>query len=138
MKITKTTPLLLSLLAVSLLLGSSLLFGLGKKTLLPPDFMIAFIGDQGLTDNSREVLQLIKDEGADMVLHQGDFDYKDDPEAWDQMINDILGPNFPYFASIGNHDYKAWPGYQQKLRARLDRIQDAMCTIGCRDHGVRP
>ncbi len=127
MKIAKTTLLLLSILAVSLFPVSSQLFGVGKETIPLPDFMVAFIGDQGLSDDSRAVLQLIKDEGADMVLHQGDFDYKDDPEAWDQMINGILGPNFPYFASIGNHDTKAWPGYQQKLRARLDRIQDATC-----------
>jgi len=29
------------------------------------------------------VLGLIGSEGADMVLHQGDFDYQDDPDAWD-------------------------------------------------------
>ncbi len=44
-----------------------------------------------------------------MVLHQGDFDYKDDPDAWDQRINLVLGPDFPYFASIGNHDFAFWP-----------------------------
>ena len=42
---------------------------------------VAFIGDQGLSANARAVLQLIKDEEADFVLHQGDFDYDDDPEA---------------------------------------------------------
>ena len=37
---------------------------------------VAFIGDQRLAslgDSSLPVLQLIRDEGADMVLHQGDF-----------------------------------------------------------------
>ena len=94
----------------------------------PPDFKVAFIGDQGLTDDSKEVLRLIRDEGAEMVLHQGDFDYADSPDLWDQQINDILGPNFPYFASIGNHDVAMWPGYQQKLIERLNRIPEAMCT----------
>ena len=94
----------------------------------PIQVKVAFIGDQGLTLTSRASLQLIKDEVADVVLHQGDFDYADDPEAWDQQINDILGPNFPYFASIGNHDVLAWPGYQQKLQARLDRVGGAICT----------
>ena len=42
---------------------------------LPPNFKVAFIGDQYLGSNAVSVLQLIKDEGTDMVLHQGDFDY---------------------------------------------------------------
>src|SRR5688572_10538513 len=65
----------------------------------PPNFMVAFLGDQGESEGARAVLRMIKNEGADMVLHQGDFDYEDDPERWDQMINDLLGSNFPYFAS---------------------------------------
>ena len=93
----------------------------------PPNFMVAFLGDQGESEGARAVLRMIKNESADMVLHQGDFDYEDDPERWDQMISDILGSNFPYFASIGNHDDDAWPGYQQKLQARLARIPDATC-----------
>lgn len=97
-----------------------------NKTTTPINFTVAFIADQGLNNNSKAVLQLIKDENADMVLHQGDFDYKDNPDAWDQQINDVLGMNFPYFASIGNHDVAAWDDYRQKLQARLDRI-DAKC-----------
>ncbi len=92
------------------------------------NFKVAFIGDQGLGPNSVSVLQLIKDEGADMVLHQGDFDYTDNPDAWDQQINDILGSGFPYFASIGNHDVVALDGYQQKLNERLTKITGANCS----------
>jgi hypothetical protein len=51
-----------------------------------------------------------------------------DPEAWDQMINTILGADFPYFASIGNHDVESWLDYQNKLRARLSKISGASCT----------
>ncbi len=40
---------------------------------------VAFIGDQGMGSNSRAVLQLIKAEGADLVLHQGDLDYENNP-----------------------------------------------------------
>lgn len=100
----------------------------GAKIQTPPNFRVAFIGDQGFSKGSIAVLQMIKDEGADMVLHQGDFDYNDDPDAWDQMINHVLGPEFPYFASIGNHDVEAWSGYQLKLRARLGKIEGATCT----------
>ena len=94
----------------------------------PPNFTVAFIGDQGSSSDALAVLSLIRSEGADMVLHQGDFDYHDDPAAWDQRISDVLGPNFPYFASIGNHDTLVWIGYQAKLADRLARIPEAHCT----------
>ena len=93
---------------------------------LPPvNFTIAFIGDQGLGANAEAVLKLIKNEGADAVLHQGDFDYHDDPAGWDRQIDAILGPDFPYFASVGNHDAARFygpGGYQEFLAARMNRL----------------
>jgi len=91
----------------------------------PPEFKIAFIGDQGLSPSAQAVLQLIRDEGADAVVHAGDFDYQYDPAAWDAQIDAILGADFPYFASSGNHDKGAFlgpGGYQERLEARLDRL----------------
>lgn len=93
-----------------------------------PNLKVAFIGDQGHGTDANSVLQMISSENADMVLHQGDFDYLDDPELWDDKISFILGDDYPYFASIGNHDVPAWDGYQQKLSERLDRIDGAICT----------
>ena len=92
--------------------------------------MIAFIGDQGYepvgeSQGPRAVLQLIKDEGADAVMHQGDFDYQDDPAAWLQMIDDVLGPDFPYFVSVGNHDALMWEGeggYKDLMERRMNRL----------------
>ena len=103
----------------------------------PSDFKVAFVGDQGTNSNAVAVLNLIKDESADMVLHQGDLGYTVDADAWDQMITDVLGSDFPYFASIGNHDCIGtsgctgpgeWPQYQQKLVDRLAGIAGATCT----------
>lgn len=37
----------------------------------PPNFKVAFIGDQGLKASSRAVLDLIRVEGSDMVLQRG-------------------------------------------------------------------
>ena len=91
----------------------------------PVNYTIAFIGDQGLGPNAEEVLNLIKNEGADAVLHQGDFDYVDNPAGWDGQINRILGPDFPYFASVGNHDaarFYGSGGYQEFLAARMNRL----------------
>ncbi len=89
---------------------------------------VAFIGDQGLGSDSVSVLELIRDEEADVVLHQGDFDYRNDPDLWMQQIDSVLGTNFPYFASVGNHDLLAWDDYQSKLQLRLDTIEGAVCT----------
>ncbi len=91
---------------------------------------VAFIGDQGSGDGARAVLHLIKTEGADLVLHQGDFDYRDDPDSWDELVTDVLGAEFPYFASVGNHDVRRFygpDGYQAKLKSRLNRIRGAHC-----------
>ncbi len=92
---------------------------------------VAFFGDQGLSDDARAVLRMVVEEGANLVLHQGDLDYADDPVAWDAMVTEELGADFPYFASIGNHDSRAWDGpdgYQAKLQARLDRVEGASCS----------
>jgi hypothetical protein len=97
----------------------------GQQVETPADFTIAFIGDQGLGSDARAVLELIRAEGTDAVLHQGDFDYGDDPAAWDAQINATLGADFPYFASVGNHDddvFYGAGGYQDFLEARMIRL----------------
>ncbi len=88
---------------------------------------VAFIGDQEVGSNAVAVLQLIKDEGADIVLHQGDFDYRDDPDAWDAQITSILGADFPYLGSLGNHDVCCISQYQQVVQDRLARVPGASC-----------
>jgi hypothetical protein len=97
---------------------------------VPASVTIAFIGDQGWEpagqfEGPRAVLSLIEAEGADAVVHLGDFDYSNDPAAWEQQIDDILGAAFPYFAAVGNHDDAAWDGadgYQARMERRLDRL----------------
>ena len=92
---------------------------------------VAIIGDQGSGGQAQAVLRLIRSEGADMVLHAGDFDYQDNPGRWDAAITAILGADFPYFGVVGNHDVDRWGGpggYQAKLRQRLQRISGAECT----------
>jgi hypothetical protein len=102
--------------------------GMGQPSIgtdtTPANLKIAFIGDQGLGPDAVAVLNLIKSEGANAVLHVGDFDYVDDPAAWDAQISGVLGESFPYFATIGNHDEDRWDGsdgYQQFLMNRLRR-----------------
>lgn len=112
------------------------LFCFSAHSQTPRDFKVAFIGDGGINNYSKSVLKLIKSEGTDMVLHQGDLDYRDKPAAFEDQINDILGVNFPYIASAGNHDAKKWfvkDGYRDVLTKRAKRIKGMNCTG---DHGV--
>lgn len=92
------------------------------------NFKVAFFGDQDYGQDAIDVLQLIRDEGADMVIHSGDFDYGNKPNIWDGNITAVLGDDYPYFASIGNHDTDVWSAYQQKLEERLARVAGATCT----------
>ena len=99
----------------------------------PPNFKVAFLGDQGLGSSSQAVLSLVKNEGAGMLLILGDFDYDDNPAAWDAMLNQSLGPDFPVFAVVGNHDESRWPQYRARLTDRLSRTAGASCSG---DYGV--
>ena len=107
-----------------------------SETAKVEEVKVAFIGDQGLNNSSKSVLKLIKSEGAELVVHQGDFDYLDRPKSWEKQINDILGKDFPYIASAGNHDVKKWfvkDGYRDILERRAKRISSVNCTG---DHGI--
>jgi len=88
---------------------------------------IAFIGDVGNGPNQRAVLSLIRSEGAQAVVHSGDFDYHGDPTGFWSSVDNILGSNFPYFVSVGNHDIGNWPttakpSYARYQLDRLDRL----------------
>jgi len=91
---------------------------------------VAFIGDSGYRANFEAVLRLIKSEGAHLVLHQGDFDYAHDADGFFAKIDAVLGPDFPYLASVGNHDIGSWNAgcrdsdgcYAQFLKDRMARI----------------
>src|SRR3989338_8661474 len=73
-----------------------------------PNFKVAFIGDTGFNNNFTSVLNLIKSENAQAVMQQGDFDYAYNPAGWWGRIDSVLGANFPYFVSVGNHDQLSW------------------------------
>jgi 3',5'-cyclic AMP phosphodiesterase CpdA len=92
---------------------------------------VALFGDQGMRATSRAVLQLIAREHADLVIHLGDLSYEEaSPAEWEAQVDAVLGPDFPYFVVIGNHDIPSWfiqGGFAQRLGARLSRMQGAHC-----------
>ncbi|MGI9605138.1 MAG: metallophosphoesterase [Acidimicrobiales bacterium] len=98
-----------------------------------PGLKVAVIGDTGIGAEATAVRQLISDEGADMVIHTGDFDYEHDPAAFESWIDSVLGSDFPYFVTVGNHDLQAWSTYQQNFEDRVARIPEASCSG---DYGV--
>jgi hypothetical protein len=93
---------------------------------VPTNFTVAFIGDTGAGSGFRSVLQLIKKQSVHMVLHQGDLGYTDF-NTWESVLNEVLGENFPYFASAGNHDKHWSTGYGRILAERARRV-GAVCT----------
>ena len=90
---------------------------------------VAFVADQGVGSGARAVLSLIKEEGADIVLIQGDLGYDDDAAAqWEQNLTDALGRDFPVLSLAGNHDGDEWPRYEQFIQQRIDRADGLSCS----------
>lgn len=95
-----------------------------------PNLLVAFLGDQGNAGGADSVLNLVKSENAAAVVHNGDFDYENNPTAWNTRIDSILGSNYPYFAVVGNHDAANWDGpngYASYINARMARVPEMQC-----------
>jgi hypothetical protein len=92
---------------------------------------VAFIGDQGMGIGARQVLELIRREGAVLVVHAGDLSYgQAAPSEWEAQIDRALGPAFPYLVAVGNHDLDDWEGpagFAALLAARLLRTPSVQC-----------
>jgi hypothetical protein len=92
---------------------------------------VAFIGDQSLSNAAEAVLDLVDSEGAAFLVIAGDFDYEDDPSAWDEMLSDRLGADYPVFAVAGNHEKEEfYNGYQDEIAERQKHAMadGAYCT----------
>ena len=86
---------------------------------IPPDsdmpLKVAFISDSESMVKFDEVLELIKAEGAELVLEQADYG---EMQQWEATINTILGPDFPYLGPA--YSFK-WPD-NPRVQFFLDRI----------------
>jgi hypothetical protein len=92
------------------------------------NLLVALVGDMGAGSAPKAVYQRVLDEGADLLIVLGDFDYGDDPAQFFKDMEGVLGGTFPVFGVIGNHDVAEWDGYQSGLKARLAKVQGAACT----------
>jgi Calcineurin-like phosphoesterase len=94
----------------------------GGKISTDPNLKVAFVAD---TDNLAtgpfvDNLKMIKSEGAQAVVFNGDLSYDDKPPAdWWKVVEANLGTDFPVFISEGNHDASQWAGYQARVDAHV-------------------
>jgi len=90
---------------------------------------VAFIGDQGVKEDSQAVLSLVASEGTDLLLIQGDLGYADNTAStWENNLNTILGVDFPVLTLVGNHENYEWPSYQRYIDQRINRIDGLNCS----------
>ncbi|WP_394840656.1 metallophosphoesterase [Pendulispora brunnea] len=87
-----------------------------------PNFKVAFIGDTASGEDFRSVLQLVKREGAKLVVVQGDVTYDGEtPSEWFSAVDGEINTStttIPYFVSKGNHD-TGWSTIGSGLKSRM-------------------
>jgi len=81
-----------------------------------PEVKIAFFGDQGINSNSRDVIELVKEENVDLIMLLGDFDYENNPNKFRDMYESIYGDKPPLLAVVGNHDVSEWVNYKSWMK----------------------
>lgn len=89
---------------------------------------VAFTADQGTKADAVKVLELIAQEGAELLLLQGDFGYQENTaNIWNSQINQYLGEDFPVLSVVGNHENFEWSLYKSLISNRIDRIDELSC-----------
>eukprot|EP01064_Diplonema_japonicum_P001509 TRINITY_DN1097_c0_g1_i5.p1 TRINITY_DN1097_c0_g1~~TRINITY_DN1097_c0_g1_i5.p1 ORF type:complete len:539 (+),score=149.00 TRINITY_DN1097_c0_g1_i5:553-2169(+) len=115
----RVTVLLLPLLSV-LLPGCSCL-------------KIGFIGDTSDKSSAGLAYKLMREDGVDLVMQNGDFDYTNNPGNWERFLNSHWfghGKEHVLMTS-GNHDTKKWGGpfgYQSMLYNKMTKELREACT----------
>jgi len=88
---------------------------------------IAFVGDHGARPESFGVFELIRREGADLLVSPGDFGYDKFAGEFETVLDATLGPDFPIIAALGNHDRKEQLQYRAFFRERLANTPEVVC-----------
>jgi hypothetical protein len=79
---------------------------------------VAFIGNTGTGINAVNVIKLINEEKADVVVHLGNLGYDAEPSVFAKMIEDNLDENIQFTAVIGKKEFDAnsWANYEAALK----------------------
>lgn len=111
-----------------LALASVCIAGSGLVQTAYADTKIAFIGDQGTALDARRVLELVREEGTELLLIQGDLGYFENAaKDWIANIDGILGKDFPVLIVVGNHENFEWQIYKQWQKDKLARVPAIQC-----------
>lgn len=134
---TVSFPMMLGASLLSLIIQAQLAFAQITPSVRtdPSPIKIAFVGDIGVKNTSYATMRLIKKEGANLLLVLGDYDYRHDPQAWEAMLDDTLGKEFPILAVVGNHDVREWDTYKDQWTSRLRAHMPEVTCAG--DYGVK-
>ena len=94
---------------------------------------LAFIGDSNDDSSAERVYQVLRAQGADHVIQNGDFDYNDRPWKWSEFLdrNWFDHGKSDVIMTAGNHDTKKWggsSGYQALLYATMTSNMRSKCT----------
>jgi hypothetical protein len=99
--------------------------GTAPVTGIPTDanFKVAVIGDTGAGSAFTSVLNLVKAEGAQALVVEGDMGYTSSASAWFSALDAALGSAFPVFAAVGNHDVSSgWSAYSNVFVPRWKAV----------------
>eukprot|EP01127_Copromyxa_protea_P001418 TRINITY_DN11415_c0_g1_i1.p1 TRINITY_DN11415_c0_g1~~TRINITY_DN11415_c0_g1_i1.p1 ORF type:complete len:470 (+),score=115.78 TRINITY_DN11415_c0_g1_i1:38-1411(+) len=92
----------------------------------PEEMLIAYVGNSGAVYESLKVWNLIKEEGAEAVIHTGNFDFCDDSSLFSQHLDEVLG-NITFIPVVGNNDLHVWEDYQEVLYDRFSTNEYLQC-----------
>jgi hypothetical protein len=91
-------------------------------TAAPAEVKLCIVGDTGIGSDAAAVHKVCKDAASDAILHVGDLDYADSPSQWESFVNAQVGPNYPYFYVLGNHETDNASAYRANAEARFNRL----------------
>jgi len=104
---------------------------LSRSSTSAAEYRIAFVGDSSASVSSSRVLQLVKQQNANVLVHLGDMDYRHSPALWFDFLDEQLGFEFPVVQVVGNHDVLrySWSQYSREITSRWSRFQKVGMSI---------
>ncbi len=86
---------------------------------------VALFGDMGTGAPAQTLMQSLRRLGVQLVVIAGDFDYADDPAAWEAVVKQL--EPVPVLAVLGNHDMPKAAGYLPLIASAEARLGADAC-----------
>eukprot|EP01060_Flectonema_neradi_P039454 TRINITY_DN869_c0_g2_i1.p1 TRINITY_DN869_c0_g2~~TRINITY_DN869_c0_g2_i1.p1 ORF type:complete len:1318 (+),score=332.00 TRINITY_DN869_c0_g2_i1:49-4002(+) len=90
---------------------------------------LGLIGDTSSGTDATRSYKLMRDYDVDIVVQNGDFDYKDEVDTWETFLNDnwFLHGKEHVLMSSGNHDVLVWNDYRDMLFGKMSAFLKSNC-----------